>query len=168
MWAAAYDVQLMGNAARQRELLPRVIEWYHGYLRQPPVEWQFMPMLPEGAPEFSARYPELAAIFDNLHMLHDNVDDVLSRPDLYPTMQAKREAMLRILPIYLHRNHEPQERYAEYHAMPMMGGMAGHGMMVPGPRPPSATEVLEGKAFRSGGQAPAPSEHKPTDGQQQH
>lgn len=152
--AAVHDVQLMGNAARQRELMPRIIEWYHGYLREPPVEWQFMPMLSEGAPEFAARYPELAAIFDNLHMLHDNMDDILSRPDLYPTLGAKREGILRMLPIYLHRNHQPQERYADYHepaaeaagghGKPMGGaghqsmtGM-GHGPMSMGPRPPSA------------------------------
>jgi hypothetical protein len=172
--AAVYDVQLVGDAARQRELMPRITEWYHGYLRQPPVEWQFMPMLAEGAPEFAARYPELAAIFDNLHMLHDNLDDVLSRPDLYPTLGARREAILRILPIYLQRNHAPEERYAEYHApapggghaMPMGGGAAPEGMtgmahgpmmggMAMGPRPPSAREVLEGKATRDAGQPPA-------------
>ncbi len=168
--AAVYDAQLMGDAARQRELMARLIAWYHGYLRQPPLEWQFMPMLPEGAPEFSTRFPEAAAIFDNLHMLHDNIDDILSRPDLYPTLGAKREAILRILPIYLHRNHEPQDRYAEYHATAMPGGQGGHGMtgaghgqaaagMPPGPRPPSARDVLEGKASRAGGQAPAPGDH---------
>jgi hypothetical protein len=143
--AAAYDVQLLGNAERQRELMPRLIEHYHGYLRNPPIEWQFMPLMSEVAPEFSARFPEAATIFDNLHMLHDNVDDILSRPDLYPTLQAKREAILRVLPIYLHRNHEPEERYAEYHETEMTEGHAGHEMMQMGPRPPSAKEVLFGK-----------------------
>jgi len=70
--------------------MPKIIAHYHGYLRRPPVEWQFMPMMPEGAPEFARRFPEAAAIFDNLHMLHDNYDDILVRPDLYPTMTAKR------------------------------------------------------------------------------
>ncbi len=183
--AAVYDVQLMGNAARQRELMPRVIEWYHGYLRQPPVEWQFMPMLAEGAPEFAARHPDVAAVFDNLHMLHDNMDDVLSRPDLYPSLGAKREAILRILPIYLHRNHQPQERYAEYHApaappetgghgMPMGGaghrGMTGtgHGTtmggLAMGPRPPSARDVLEGKTTGDAGPAPAAPPSTPSTG----
>jgi hypothetical protein len=108
-----------------------------------------MPMMAEGAPEFTARFPEAAAIFDNLHMLHDNIDDVLSRPDLYPTLDARREAILRILSIYLHRNHAPEERYAEYHEKPTAGGQAGHAMMghgqgmaSMGPRPPSAKEVL--------------------------
>jgi len=138
---ATYDVQLLGDTAKQRELMPLLIRHYHGYLRNPPIEWQSMPMLPESAPEFTARYPEAAAIFDNLHMLHDNIDDVLSRPDLYPTLEAKREAILRILPIYLHRNHEPQDRYAEYH-VPLMAGHGGQAGMPMGPRPPSAGEVL--------------------------
>jgi hypothetical protein len=143
--AATYDVQLMGGAARQRELLAKLIEHYHGYLRQPPVEWQFMPMVPEGSPEFSRRFSEAAAIFDNLHMLHDNIDDVLSRQDLYPTAAAKRAAILKILLIYLRRNHDPSDRYAEYHAL-AEGGHAGHGMaMNMGPRPPSAEDVLAGR-----------------------
>ncbi len=112
--AATYDVQLMGNAAKQRELIPKLVAHYHGYLRNPPVEWQFMPMLPEGAPEFTRRFPEAAAIFDNLHMLHDNMDDILSRPDLYPTLQARRETILKILSISLHRNHAPEDRWTAF------------------------------------------------------
>lgn len=37
-----------------------------------------MPQSPEIAPIFSARYPEAAIIFDNLHSLHDVVSDVLA------------------------------------------------------------------------------------------
>ncbi|MEX1049128.1 MAG: hypothetical protein WED15_06350, partial [Akkermansiaceae bacterium] len=67
--AAAYDVQLLGPAARQRELMVPVIAHYHSYLRTPPIRWRAMPMMMEAAPEFSRRYPEAAKIFDNLHML---------------------------------------------------------------------------------------------------
>lgn len=145
----AYDVQLMGDAAKQRELLKRVIAHYHGYLRSPPVEWRFMPMIHEASPEFSRRFPEAAAIFDNLHMLHDNIDDVLVRPDLYPSLKDKREAILKILSIYLHRNHSSEDQYVAFHGHDMKkmatqpGVMAK--MMPAGPRPPSAKEVLEGK-----------------------
>lgn len=168
--AAVYDVQLIGRegAARQRELLEPLIAHYHGYLREPPLEWEFMPMMHEAAPEFSRRFPEAAAIFDNLHMLHDNVDDVLSRPDLYPTPAAKRAAILKIHEIYLHRNHERGE-YTEYHAKKPHAtptthttpttpttptDHAGHGEHAPvgeierpshapgGARPPSARDVL--------------------------
>lgn len=148
----AYDVQLMGDSAKQRELLNRVIAHYHGYLRNPPVEWRFMPMMHETAPEFSRRFPEAAAIFDNLHMLHDNIDDVLMRPDLYPSVKDKRDAILKILPIYVHRNHSPEDQFASFHAKDHSK------MMPPGPRPPSAREVLEGKGS-SKTSAKVPADH---------
>jgi hypothetical protein len=140
--AAVYDVQLMRGADAQRQRIPRIIEHYHNYLREPPLQWEFMPLLPEGAPEFSRRFPEAAAIFDNLHMLHDNIDDILSRRDLYPDRRAQREAILKILPIYLHRNHFPEERHAEYELPSGADGHAGHGGGPTGPRPPSAAQVL--------------------------
>ena len=168
---ATYDIQLMGNSATQRELMPRLIAFYHGYLRNPPLEWQFMPMVGESSPEFASRYPDVVAVFDNLHMLHDNLDDILSRPDLYPTTAAQRAAMLKILPIYFHRNHQPQDRYVEYHGT-AMAEHAGHDMksmtsegssrktqqsmtMDIGPRPPSARDVISGK-IQSPSERPSP------------
>lgn len=153
--AAVYDVQLMGSADVQQKFLPRVIEHYHRYLRNPPIEWKFMPMMAEAAPEFSRRFPEAAAIFDNLHMLHDNLDDILSSPDIYPPLADKRAQILRILPIYLHRNHSPEDGYTEYHAPT---GTHAHDMVVGtdmGPRPPSVQEVL-GLTPQSGLQKEAP------------
>lgn len=144
--AATYDVQLMGDAETQRRLLLPVIQHYHGYLRNPPTEWQFMPMMAEAAPEFSRRFPEAAAIFDNLHMLHDNLDDVLSRPDLYPSIADKRARILRILPIYLHRNHLPHDQYAEYHAPTEAHAHEIAAGTDIGSRPPSVQEVLGLKA----------------------
>ena len=129
---ATYDVQLMGDAAKQRELMPRLIKHYHTYLKTPPVEWQSMPMFMETAPEFAMKHPDAAAIFDNLHMLHDNLDDVLSRPDLFATRKEQRARILQILDIYLHRNHAHEDKFADYH-MPMSGGMGsqhGKGMQM--------------------------------------
>jgi len=161
--AAVYDVQLLGGPEKQRELIPTIIAHYHGYLRRPPVEWRFMPMMPEGAPGFAKRFPEAAAIFDNLHMLHDNYDDILVRPDLYPTFQSKREAVLRILPIYLHRAHGANDLYPDFHE-PATGGHGGHGGMEMGPRPPSAGDVLAGTAPSSDqpqpGRKTAPGGHR--------
>jgi hypothetical protein len=136
--AAAYDVQLMGNSDLQRSLMPQVIDHYHGYLRTPPVEWEMMPMMMEASPEFSKRFPEAASIFDNLHMLHDNLDDVLSRPDLYPSHEDRRTQILKILEVYLHRNHSPDDIYRDYHSE----DDDMHGGLTMGPRPPSVQEVL--------------------------
>jgi hypothetical protein len=154
--AATYDVQLMGDARRQRELMPSIIEHYHRYLRDPPVHWRMMPMMREAAPEFTRQFPAAAAIFDNLHMLHDNVDDILCRPDLYPTRKTQRDAMLRVLDIYLHRNHEPVARYPEYMMESDMAHTEHDKAMQPGAhdddaapqehRPPSAQGVLNGRS----------------------
>jgi hypothetical protein len=78
-------------------------------------------------------------------MLHDNFDDILARPDLYPTLQAKRAAILTILPIYLHRSHGVNDLYPDFHEQ--AGGMGGHAAMTDiGPRPPSVEDVLAGSA----------------------
>ncbi len=111
------EMQVGHTLAEQQAALPPVLAEYHGYLTDPPLQWSFMPMFHELAPTFSQRFPEAANIFDNLHMLHDNLDDVLSSPDLFPTMAAKRERIYQILEIYLHRNHQSgDERYARYRA----------------------------------------------------
>ncbi|HEV8358380.1 MAG TPA: hypothetical protein VGQ17_16620 [Gemmatimonadales bacterium] len=39
---------------------------------------QVMPMTPAVAPRFTARHPRAAAIFDNLHMMHDIISDILA------------------------------------------------------------------------------------------
>ena len=111
-----------------------------------------MPMMPEAAPNFAKRFPEAAAIFDNLHRLHDSFDDILARPDLFPTLAAKRAAILKILPIYLHRAHGVRDLYPDFHE-----GTGGHGGMVMdmGPRPPSVHDVLAGTAPPSDQPQPA-------------
>ena len=41
-----------------------------------------MPMTAAVAPEFTRRHPRAAAIFDNLHMMHDIISDVLASPTI--------------------------------------------------------------------------------------
>ena len=50
-----------------------------------------MPMTSAIAPEFSRRHPRAAVIFDNLHMMHDIISDVLASPLV--TSEAKRETI---------------------------------------------------------------------------
>jgi hypothetical protein len=52
-----------------------------------------MPMTAGVAPTFSARYPEAAIIFDNLHMMHDVISDILASPEV--PRGAKRQEILR-------------------------------------------------------------------------
>ena len=90
---AAPDLQ-----ARQKAVEP-ILRIYHGYLDQPPVEWTFMPMTEELSPKFAADYPEAANIFNNLHMMHDNISDILTT-DLLPTWEEKRNEIYRIIQAY--------------------------------------------------------------------
>ncbi len=97
---AVYDV-LAGapDLASQKAVIRPILTTYHGYLKQPPVQWIFMPLTAELSPAFAARHPDLANIFDNLHMLHDNISDILVS-DLFPTWEAKRTEIYRILDRY--------------------------------------------------------------------
>ena len=61
-WAPSY--QLVG-------------ERYHGTELQR-TDRSFMPMFAEVSPTFATRFPALANAFDNLHMLHDMVNDILA------------------------------------------------------------------------------------------
>ncbi len=76
-----------------------ILRSYHGYLDKPPVEWTFMPMTEELSPKFAAEYPEIANIFDNLHMMHDNISDILTT-DLLPTWEEKRKEIYRVTQAY--------------------------------------------------------------------
>jgi hypothetical protein len=51
-----------------------------------------MPQSPAIAPRFSARYPEAAIIFDNLHSLHDVVSDILADPGI-PRNEKRRQIL---------------------------------------------------------------------------
>jgi hypothetical protein len=97
---AVYDVlEAAPDLAAKRAVVRPILRKYHGYLQQPPVQWTFMPLTAELSPKFAARYPEIANIFDNLHMLHDNISDILVS-DLFPTPDTKRAEIYRILDSY--------------------------------------------------------------------
>jgi hypothetical protein len=57
-----------------------------------------MPMTSAIAPKFSARYPEAAIIFDNLHSMHDVISDILANPSV--PRDRKRAEILRAARLY--------------------------------------------------------------------
>ena len=91
------------DAARTLDAKKKVVEpilrTYHGYLDNPPVEWTFMPLTAELSPKFAGQYPEIANIFDNLHMMHDNISDILTS-DLLPTWEQKRKEIYSVTQAY--------------------------------------------------------------------
>ena len=91
---AIYDALLAGNTSAQRKanvglVTDRFWQMLRGGQSGLP---SLMPMSPAIATRFSARYPEAAIIFDNLHSLHDVVSDILSNPSV--PREKKRAAIL--------------------------------------------------------------------------
>ena len=92
----------------------------------------FMPMMAETSPEFSRRFPEMANAFDNLHMLHDMVNDILATPEL--TADQKEEQIRRAIWFVsddAHKGEKPGDTRAEdpLHDHRFAEGQPGMGMM---------------------------------------
>ncbi len=97
---AVYDpLQAARDLEAKTQAVRPILAAYRRYLEQPPVEWTFMPLTAELSPSFAARYPEIANIFDNLHMLHDNISDILASEAL-PTWASKRGEIYRLVDTY--------------------------------------------------------------------
>ncbi len=92
----------------------------------------FMPMFAETSPRFAARFPEIANTFDNLHMLHDLVNDTLASEWMSETQQE--EQIQRAIWLVMAANHEGMEAGKTYgadklHDHRFMAGMPGMGWM---------------------------------------
>jgi hypothetical protein len=88
---ALYDALLAeGTVAERQANVRAVTARFFAMLddapRTTPAE---MPMSAAIAPAFSARYPDAAIVFDNLHALHDVVADVLTAPALSTAERRK-------------------------------------------------------------------------------
>ena len=90
-----------------------------------------MPMTAAVAPEFSRRHPRAAAIFDNLHMMHDIISDVLAAPGI--PRERKREVIAAQLAEFRSAGRNVLTT-DEWRAMSgQMGGVDAMGGAVPGP-----------------------------------
>ncbi len=93
----------------------------------------FMPMTAEMSPRFARRFPQIANAFDNLHMLHDNVNDILAQPSLSESQKQEQVkiAIYRVL-ASSHKDEKPGEGaentlhdHRHPPSMPGMGWMKG-------------------------------------------
>jgi hypothetical protein len=88
-----YEPFVVGRtpAERRAGVLAAVARFWE-MLETPPLSMpRVMPMTPIIAPEFTRRHPRAAAIFDNLHMMHDIVSDILTSPRV--ARDHKRDAI---------------------------------------------------------------------------
>lgn len=90
-----------------------------------------MPMTPAVAPRFTARHPRAAAIFDNLHMMHDIVSDILVS-DSVPRAR-KRAVIYEVLAELQDTTRNVMEREHWMMMGDMMGGVGTMGGAVPLP-----------------------------------
>ncbi len=76
---AIYEPLLVyDDPAERRAAVQATVARFWQMLADPPEGLPSeMPMTPAISPVFTERYPEFAAIFDNLHMMHDVVSDIL-------------------------------------------------------------------------------------------
>ncbi len=118
MWEPSYDV--VRSQYFEREL------W--------DTNRDFMPMFAEQSPRFAARFPELANVFDNLHMLHDMVNDILADESLNAKEKHSEIRMAILMTLHSsHANCDPGEgEVMTLHDHRHMNGMPGMGMMVGG------------------------------------
>jgi len=77
-----YEPLLAGRNIDERQTgVIAAVARFKQMIENPPTSMpRIMPMSPAVAPLFTARYPEAAIIFDNLHSMHDVVSDILANP----------------------------------------------------------------------------------------
>jgi hypothetical protein len=125
-----YDALYRAAPEDQRAAYALIGEQYHKtelYRTDRP----FMPMFGEVSPVFAARFPHIANAFDNLHMLHDLVNDILATGGM--TEKQKEEQVKRAIWMVsadAHRDEKPGATSAEkLHDHRHFVGMPGMGMM---------------------------------------
>ena len=90
----------------------------------------FMPMFAEVSPRFALQHPKLANAFDNLHMLHDMVNDILATQ--WMSDAQKKEQITRaiwLVSAEAHRDCKAGENKGGAHDHRFMDAMPGMGVM---------------------------------------
>jgi hypothetical protein len=75
-----YEPFIEGHTEAERKSgVQATVARFWSMLEDPPSRFpKYMPMTSAIAPKFSAAHPRAAVIFDNLHMMHDIISDVLT------------------------------------------------------------------------------------------
>ncbi len=90
-----YEALLEGSPDRKRDGVRSTIARFWEMVRSPEVAPSIMPMTSAVAPLFAKRHPRAAIVFDNLHMMHDIISDILAATAIpKPKKAAAIEAAL--------------------------------------------------------------------------
>ncbi len=100
--ASVYEALMEESPEDRARALARVIRVFSdSVLASPPP---YMPLTAQMAPKFSAMLPAAAHIFDNLHMMHDVVNDIMVDDRIPP--EAKGREIERMFQQMLYANQE--------------------------------------------------------------
>jgi hypothetical protein len=126
-----YDLLYGKSLEEQQQVYESMGKQYHE-VELYRTDRPFMPMFAEVSPLFAQRFPEIANTFDNLHMLHDMVNDALASEWMSEEQQS--EQIQRAIWLVMAANHEGMEAGKTYgkdklHDHRFMEGMPGMGWM---------------------------------------
>ncbi|BAU65004.1 unknown protein [Stanieria sp. NIES-3757] len=126
-----YDLLYGKTLEQQQQAYEQMGKQYHE-VELYRTDRPFMPMFAEVSPRFAARFPEIANTFDNLHMLHDMVNDALASE--WMSEKQQEEQIQRAIWLVMAANHEGMEAGKTYgddklHDHRFMAGMPGMGWM---------------------------------------
>jgi hypothetical protein len=95
-----YEPLLVGRNPDERQSLVRAsVARFWQMLENPPQTMPYlMPMTAAVSPTFAERNPEISIIFDNLHMMHDVVSDILASDEV--PRDRKRAEILRAIELF--------------------------------------------------------------------
>jgi hypothetical protein len=129
-----YDLLYGKTLQEQRTAYASVGKRYHE-VELYRTDRPFMPMFASVSPRFAARFPHISNVFDNLHMLHDLVNDILASD--WITEEQKEGQIKRAIWMVMAANHKGMEPGKHYdtdslHDHRFMEGMPGMGMMPEG------------------------------------
>jgi hypothetical protein len=121
-----YEPLVVGRNAddRQTGVLAAVARFRQMLENAPEHMPRLMPMTAAIAPTFSARYPEAAVIFDNLHAMHDVISDILASSKV--PKEKKRQEILTAAARYRDATSFAMTRQ-EWTSMAQMMGIANMG-----------------------------------------
>ncbi|TRU23544.1 MAG: hypothetical protein EWV81_15960 [Microcystis aeruginosa Ma_SC_T_19800800_S464] len=126
-----YDLLYEKTLEEQKQAYKQVGKQYHSQELYR-TDRAFMPMFAELSPRFARRFPEISNTFDNLHMLHDMVNDILASDWLTP--QQKDEQITRAIWLVMAANHQGMAAGKNYggeglHDHRFESGIPGMGLM---------------------------------------
>jgi hypothetical protein len=141
-----YEPFIAGRSPDERKAgVNAAVARFWDMLRDPPASMPgMMPMTATVAPLFTAAHPRAAAIFDNLHMMHDIISDILAADTV------SRADKRRVIYEALREFRDPTHNVMQRDEWLMMGGMMGGIDAMGGPATgllrrtgPAATPVQE-------------------------